>query len=142
MGHLPIILVFAGGILVNNKNEFLLQKRSDFSKWGLPGGAIEFGESSSDACKREFEEETGLKVKIHSLLGISSKYIQNYPNGDTAQTVVIAYLVQSNNDDFSIISNETLSLNYFSYDNLPPIFNKQHLDIINNYYHNDYPYYD
>lgn len=30
VGHEPIILNFAGGILVNDQNEILLQKRSDF----------------------------------------------------------------------------------------------------------------
>lgn len=37
VGHEPIILNFAGGILANSKNEILLQKRSDFNAWGLPG---------------------------------------------------------------------------------------------------------
>lgn len=72
VGHEPLILNFAGAILVNERNEILLQKRSDFNSWGLPGGAIEFGESAKDACVREFGEETGLKVKVESLLGVST----------------------------------------------------------------------
>lgn len=71
VGHEPQILNFAGRILVNEKNEILLQKRSDFNLWGLPGGAIEFGESAEEACVREFWEETGLKVKVKSLLEVS-----------------------------------------------------------------------
>lgn len=142
VGHSPIILVFSGGILVNDKDEVLLQKRSDFEKWGLPGGTIEFGESSVDACKREFLEETGLEVDIKSLLGISSKHIQKYPNGDVSQSIVITYLVKNILDKTLNYDNETLAMEYFSYDNLPQIFNNQHLDIINHYYNNDYPYYD
>ncbi|NRN93269.1 hypothetical protein [Lactobacillus helveticus] len=34
IGHKPLILVYAGGIVVNEKNEILLQKRSDFKAWG------------------------------------------------------------------------------------------------------------
>ena len=77
VGHEPIILNFAGGILANSKNEILLQKRSDFNAWGLPGGALEFGESAPKACVREFLEETGLKVRTKSLLGVSTNFIQH-----------------------------------------------------------------
>lgn len=34
-------------------------------------GTIEFGESAEEACVREFLEETGLKVKVKSLLEVS-----------------------------------------------------------------------
>ena len=64
VGHEPIILNFAGGILTNNQNEILLQKRSDFDAWGLPGGALEFGESAQEACIREFLEETGDRKSV------------------------------------------------------------------------------
>lgn len=94
VGHNPIILVFAGGILANDKNQILLQKQSDFNSWELPGGAIEFGETSINACKREFMEQTGLEVSIIKLLGISTNQFRTYPNGDQVQSVVITFLVK------------------------------------------------
>lgn len=33
--------------------------------WSLPGGHMEIGETFDDVCKREVEEETG--IKIHSI---------------------------------------------------------------------------
>ena len=75
VGHEPIILSFADGILVNDQNEILLQKRSDFDALGLPGGSLEFGESAPEVCVREFLEETGLKVRIKTLLGVSTNFI-------------------------------------------------------------------
>lgn len=140
VGHEPLILNFAGGILVNEKNEILLQKRSDFNLWGLPGGAIEFGESAEEACAREFLEETGLKVKVKSLLGVSTNFIQHYPNGDVAQAVVIEFIVELVEKTDEQGSSETLDLGYFSKDNLPSIFNKQHLNFIRQYYNRDYPF--
>lgn len=140
VGHEPLILNFAGGILVNEKNEILLQKRSDFNSWGLPGGAMEFGESAEEACAREFLEETGLKVKVKSLLGVSTNFIQHYPNGDVAQAVVIEFIVELVEKTDEQGSSETLDLGYFSKDNLPSIFNKQHLNFIRQYYNRDYPF--
>lgn len=117
VGHEPIILNFAGGILANSKNEILLQKRSDFNAWGLPGGALEFGESAPKACVREFLEETGLKVRTKSLLGVSTNFIQHYPNQDVAQAVTVELVEKMSKE----ISSETLDLKYFSKDKLPKI---------------------
>lgn len=136
--HEPIILNFAGGILVNDQNEILLQKRSDFDAWGLPGGALEFGESAQEACVREFLEETGLKVRTKSLLGVSTNFIQHYPNQDVAQAVTVELVEKMSKE----ISSETLDLKYFSKDKLPKIFNKQHQIFIDHYFNEDYPFID
>lgn len=60
VGNQEIILNFSGGILTNQNNEILLQLRSDKKLWGLPGGAIEKGESVERAAIREVLEETGI----------------------------------------------------------------------------------
>ena len=122
------------------KMRFYFQKRSDFNSWGLPGGAMEFGESAEEACAREFLAETGSKVKVKSLLGVSTNFIQHYPNGDVAQAVVIEFIVEliEKTDDQG--SSETLDLGYFSRDKLPSIFNKQHLNFISRYYNRNYPF--
>ena len=138
VGHEPIILNFAGGILANDQNEILLQKRSDFDAWGLPGGALEFGESDQEACVREFLEETGLKVRTKSLLGVSTNFIQHYPNQDVAQAVTVELVEKMSKE----ISSETLDLKYFSKDKLPKIFNKQHQIFIDHYFNEDYPFID
>ncbi len=41
-------------------------------RWTLPGGGIDFGEDPKDAVIREFEEETGLAVKVNKLVTIDS----------------------------------------------------------------------
>lgn len=138
VGHEPIILNFAGGILANSKNEILLQKRSDFNAWGLPGGALEFGKSAPKACVREFLEETGLKVRTKSLLGVSTNFIQHYPNQDVAQAVTVELVEKMSKE----ISSETLDLKYFSKDKLSKIFNKQHQIFIDHYFNEDYPFID
>ena len=41
-------------------------------QWTLPGGHIEHGEWPQDAVVREVQEETGLNVRVASLLGFNS----------------------------------------------------------------------
>ena len=40
--------------------------------WGLPGGAMDLGESVGQAVVREVREETGLEVQPTGLVGIYS----------------------------------------------------------------------
>ncbi|WP_087842737.1 NUDIX hydrolase [Lactiplantibacillus plantarum] len=142
VGHQPIILAFSGGILENDKHEILLQRRTDFDAWGLPGGAIEFGETAPEACKREYLEETGLSVEVNSLLGVTTNHIQEYPNGDVAQTVVIEFVVRLIGGHENVTSPETSELQYFAQGDLPEIFNKQHYRSIQRYFDKKFPYYD
>lgn len=52
IGHNEIISIGAS-ILVLNENKILLQLRSDTKTWGIPGGAIEIGETLEEAAARE-----------------------------------------------------------------------------------------
>lgn len=54
----------AGIIILNNKNEILLgEEDQQPGQFGLPGGAIDRGETPAEAAKREAEEEVHLELK-------------------------------------------------------------------------------
>ena len=55
---LPVVQA-AGGLVYNNKREILFIYRN--SKWDLPKGVLEKGETFEKAAIREVEEETGVK---------------------------------------------------------------------------------
>jgi ADP-ribose pyrophosphatase YjhB (NUDIX family) len=59
-------------VVVNDAGQILLIKRSDNDNWALPGGAIDLGESMSQAGERETKEETGIDCEIVGLVGIYS----------------------------------------------------------------------
>jgi len=64
--------------LIRKGNKFLATLRSknnDYKpeEWDLPGGTVEFGETSETALKREISEETKLKVEIIKPLFICSR---------------------------------------------------------------------
>lgn len=69
-----IIGAGCGVILINNKGQILMGKRSDNpltadsemheeGTWSLPGGNIEYGETFYEAGRREVKEETNIDVK-------------------------------------------------------------------------------
>jgi len=89
-------------VVKDGKDRILIAKRNlkpGINKWALPGGFIESGESSEDACLRELQEETGLKGKIERLIGVYSQKSRYY-----GSLLVIGYEVS--------VSKKTLSLNY------------------------------
>lgn len=142
VGKDKIILNFTCGIL-SQSGKILLQKRADKGTWGLPGGAIELGESSVEALVREFYEETGITVRVHKLLNVYTKYSDSYPNGDEAQVVTILYLVKPENTVFnnSFVSDETLDLDFFDASDIKniAIVNQQHRDMIVDFFENNFP---
>ena len=65
-------LIGVGAVIIK-EGKILLVKRAfapGEGKWSIPGGLVELGEKLSDACERETEEETGLKVKVLELINV------------------------------------------------------------------------
>ena len=56
--------------VTNEAGEVLLIRRSDNDNWALPGGAVDIGESLTQAAVRETREESGIECEITGLSGI------------------------------------------------------------------------
>ena len=131
VGHEKIILAFAGGCIFNGRGEVLLQRRGDCGKWGFPGGAVEPGETPEMAAAREAKEETGLDVAVGSLIGVYTDPDVTYPNGDKAQSIVIAYELRVTGGKLFCDGDETLELKFFSKDEKPELFAGSHEELWN-----------
>ncbi len=142
IGHAPLILVFAGGVLVNATGEVLLQQRSDSHRWGFPGGLLHYGETTSHAAIREFREETGLETTVLRLLGTTSNQITHYPNGDIAQAVGVIFEMQQTSGQLTDNNDETVALQWFALDRQPDFFNTQAKNIWRNLQTKTFPFYD
>lgn len=69
-------IAVVGVVIINSKNEILLQKRSRFkranpSKWGICGGKVDLNETTLDAGVRETLEEIGIRLDKEDLRFLS-----------------------------------------------------------------------
>lgn len=89
------ILVTGGAIIRDQQGRILLQRRSDYGDWGLPGGGMDAGESIEETMIREVYEETGLEVIQYDLYTVYSgprmKY--RYPDGNEVVFVMFIFNV-------------------------------------------------
>ena len=131
VGHKPIILNASGGLVTNERHEALLNLRTDTHNWSLPGGYLEYGETFATACIREVKEDSGLDVEIIQSLGIFDQGFTTYPNGDVTQVISQLYWVKPIGGHLlSAATDETLDLQYFPLDDLPPLLNQQTADML------------
>lgn len=122
IGNRLLLMPGARIVIQDDKQRILLQKRSDFKVWGLPGGMAEPGEDILSIIKREVEEETGLRVLNAKPFGFgSSPSLETfiYPNGDQAQHFVLNFFSRRFEGTAKVADDESLDVEWFPIDQLP-----------------------
>lgn len=111
--------VGVGAFIVNKNNELLLQKRAvpaEKDHWCIPGGRVELFETLEQTVIREAKEETGLDVKIISIMGVCNHIIKE----ENAHWVAASYLCKIEKGEPKIMEPDKASdMKWFSLDNLP-----------------------
>lgn len=79
-------------------------------EWGIPGGALEYGEQPIEAVVREFHEETGMEIEALQLCKVGSA--REFPH------LSVTYLCKITGGEFKP-SHEISEMRYFDVDNLP-----------------------
>ena len=121
VGHKPLLSIGATIIVTNNHGQILLNLRSDTKTWGIPGGAMELGETIEETAKRELLEETGLILEEFDFLTVlSGKDLYfKYPNGDEVYSVIVLFKAKKVSGELNINDGESTELKYFNFDALP-----------------------
>lgn len=114
------LMIGCSALIYDDKREkILLTRRTDNGRWCLPGGAMEAGESLTEACAREVLEETGLQVRVGRLIGVYSTphRIIAYADGNRRQIVGHSFEAVVTGGEL-ILSDETTEFGYFSPDEM------------------------
>lgn len=110
-------LTVDGIIFKDHKVLLIKRKNPPFKgKWALPGGFVEYNEKTEDAVVREIFEETGLKTRVRSLLGVYSDPSRD-PRG---HTVSVAYILETQ-DEQPVGGDDAFLAKFFILDNLPEL---------------------
>lgn len=124
VGHDEILSVGLSCLIINEKEEILLEKRTDNGLYCIPGGGIDLYETVEEGLRREVREETGLALDAVHLFAIVSgeKNILRYPNGDITHYVDFYFYskVDSTKQELTISDGESSELKFYSLEQLPP----------------------
>jgi ADP-ribose pyrophosphatase YjhB (NUDIX family) len=80
-------------VILNADGAVLLVHRTDNDLWALPGGAVDPGESVTDAVAREVKEETGFLVEVLDLVGVytNPRHVMAYDDGEVRQQFSLCF---------------------------------------------------
>ncbi|MCR8641287.1 NUDIX domain-containing protein [Paenibacillus sp. N1-5-1-14] len=92
------IVVTGGAIIRDSQGRILMQKRSDYGDWGLPGGGMNPGETVEETVVREIKEETGLEILQYELHSIYSGPRMQYMYPDGNEVVFVMFLFEATAD--------------------------------------------
>lgn len=92
--------------IVEHEGKLLLVNTKSTNKWFFPGGAIEQGEPSKDALRREIHEETGIEVEIGELFKVHESFFYYDPWEKGFQNISLVYLCKPTTFEVSNSYNE------------------------------------
>lgn len=106
-------------VVFNDRNEILLVKRLD-GIWTLPGGYADIPYDPIENASKEVKEETGLDIKISSLIGIFDSNINKFPSIGR-QVYLLVFLGKPYGGNVTANSTETKGVSFFDLQSLPEI---------------------
>jgi len=133
IGHELLLLPGVTAVVINERDEVLLQLRRDSKTWAPPSGGVEPGETVADTAIREVNEETGISVEPDRVVAVLSggDYSVTYPNGDKMATVTTVFRCRPLATEAPRVNDdESLDIRYFPRDALPDNMLPRHKRII------------
>src|SRR6185437_5515552 len=90
--------------LLTRADEVLVNRHPLHSRYGLPGGGVEIGETMHDALVREFREETGLEVRPTQLRDVKESLFTW--GGEDCHGILILYDVEMVGGEIRVAGNQ------------------------------------
>lgn len=123
VGSRRLLVPSVAAIIRDEQGHLLLQRKAGSEGWSLPAGAIEVGEGPEEALRREVREETGLLVRMATLVGAfgGRDFRHTYPNGDEVEYTVLVYACSIGGASEEPTDVETVELRYFGEQDAPTL---------------------
>lgn len=115
-GRAPSVTV--DGVLIKDDKVLLIRRLNEpfRDSFALPGGFVDYGETTEKAVVREMKEETGLDTRIVCLVGVYSDPTRD-PRGHTISSV---YLLEEAGGEMKE-GDDAKEVRYFGLHELPPL---------------------
>ncbi|MBV9240489.1 MAG: NUDIX domain-containing protein [Acidobacteria bacterium] len=123
IGHDLLLMPGVAAVIRDREGRVLVQQ-SKKGYWNLPAGAVDPGEKPAQAIVREVFEETGLVARPVALIAVTgggSDGRTEYDNRDVVESTTIIFACDVVGGELKPQDDETLKLEYFAVDDLPPI---------------------
>jgi len=105
------------GAVVQDGKILLIQERAD-GNWAMPGGWADLGNSPGSVAEREVWEESGFRVKAEKVVAvIDANRLEPMEFYHAYKIIFLCRLL----DGERRTSYETLAVDFFDPDNLPPL---------------------
>jgi 8-oxo-dGTP pyrophosphatase MutT (NUDIX family) len=121
VGHDPLWLSTATGVVLDDDDRVLLGRRSDTGRWALPGGIIDPAEAPADAVAREVLEETGVVAVPERLVAVTVLPPMTYPNGDQVRYLDLAFRCRPVGGKARVNDSESLEVDWHPLGALPAL---------------------
>ena len=105
------------GAVIREGKILLIQEKAD-GRWAMPGGWADIGDFPAETVSREVWEESGFKVHVEKVIAV---YDANHVTPLEFYHAYKLIFQCSITDGKPTISNETLAVDFFAMDNLPPL---------------------
>ncbi|MBA4493811.1 NUDIX domain-containing protein [Paenactinomyces guangxiensis] len=132
LGHRPHLLVGAHVLVINEKDQLLLQQGAEGS-WVLPGGLLIRGETLEDTARRQVYEQTGLVIGDLHLVRVFSGEKCRVTNEDQKYIVATVYVTRDILGNVQGYGTEFKKVHYFDFTKLPKNIDLRFQDFIEAY---------
>lgn len=106
-------------VVVDEVGRVLLHRRADNGTWSLLSGILDPGEEPADGVVREVLEETGVRVVVERLAGVTVSPPRTYPNGDRAQYLELIFRCRPAGGQAHVADEESIEVGWFPLSDSP-----------------------
>ena len=122
----PTPKVDVRGFVLNERDEILMAQESVDSKWTIPGGWADIGNTPTEVAVKEIKEETGLDAEIVRLLAIYDKQRHKHPP-EPHYIYKLIFLCRVKGGELQA-GFDMQGVGWFSLDKLPPLSEERILE--------------